>query len=243
MGLLSLNDIRAALAELLGMMFFVFVGTGSVVAAKIFEMEPGAALITISLAHGIGIVVAIAWTAGISGGHMNPVVSLAFVITGHVKPLIGALYIVAQCVGAILGSLLLLWATPFALEGADFGNLGAHGLGAGANAGEGFLLEALLTGFLLLVIYNVVRNRRGGMHMHAPLAIGLAVLIIHLAGVPFTGASVNPARSLGPAVVAGVWDDFWIYIVAPTVGAVAVAVIWWVWRRLGDDLEEEAEAA
>lgn len=239
MGLLSLNDIRAALAELLGMMFFVFVGTGSVVAAKIFEMEPGAALITISLAHGIGIVVAIAWTAGISGGHMNPVVSLAFVITGHVKPLIGALYIVAQCVGAILGSLLLLWATPLGAEG----NLGAHGLGAGANAGEGFLLEALLTAFLLLVIYNVVRNRRGGMHMHAPLAIGLAVLIIHLAGVPFTGASVNPARSLGPAVVAGVWDDFWIYIVAPTVGAVAVAVIWWVWRRLGDDLEEEAEAA
>ena len=239
MGLLSLNDIRAALAELLGMMFFVFVGTGSVVAAKIFEMEPGAALITISLGHGIGIVVAIAWTAGISGGHMNPVVSLAFVITGHVKPLIGALYIVAQCVGAILGSLLLLWATPLGAEG----NLGAHGLGAGANAGEGFLLEALLTAFLLLVIYNVVRNRRGGMHMHAPLAIGLAVLIIHLAGVPFTGASVNPARSLGPAVVAGVWDDFWIYIVAPTVGAVAVAVIWWVWRRLGDDLEEEAEAA
>lgn len=239
MGLLSLNDIRAALAELLGMMFFVFVGTGSVVAAKIFEMEPGAALITISLAHGIGIVVAIAWTAGISGGHMNPVVSLAFVITGHVKPLIGALYIVAQCVGAILGSLLLLWATPLGAEG----NLGAHGLGAGANVGEGFLLEALLTAFLLLVIYNVVRNRRGGMHMHAPLAIGLAVLIIHLAGVPFTGASVNPARSLGPAVVAGVWDDFWIYIVAPTVGAVAVAVIWWVWRRLGDDLEEEAEAA
>ena len=239
MGLLSLNDIRAALAELLGMMFFVFVGTGSVVAAKVFEMDAGASLITISLGHGIGIVVAIAWTAGISGGHMNPVVSLAFVITGHVKPLIGVLYIVAQCVGAILGSLLLLWATPLGAEG----NLGAHGLGSGANAGEGFLLEALLTAFLLLVIYNVVRNRRGGMHMHAPLAIGLAVLIIHLAGVPFTGASVNPARSLGPAVVAGVWDDFWIYIVAPTVGAVAVALIWWVWRRLGDDLEEEAEAA
>ena len=239
MGMLSLNDIRAALAELLGMMFFVFVGTGSVVAAKSFNMDAGASLITISLGHGLGIVVAVAWTAGISGGHINPVVSLAMIGTRHIKPLLGVVYIVAQCVGAILGSLLLLWATPFGAEG----NLGAHGLGNGANAGEGFLLEALLTAFLLLVIYNVVMNKRGGMHLPAPLAIGLAVLIIHLAGVPFTGASVNPARSLGPAVVAGVWDDFWIYIVAPTAGAVAVAAIWWCWRRFGDDLEEEADAA
>lgn len=238
MGMLSLNDIRAALAELLGTMFFVFVGTGSVVAANAFDMGDGASLVTIGLGHGIGIVVAVAWTAGISGGHINPVVSLAMIATRHIRPLLGIVYIVAQCVGAILGSLLLLWATPLGAEG----NLGAHGLGNGANAGEGFLLEALLTAFLLLVIYNVVMNKRGGMHIHAPLAIGFAVLIIHFAGVPFTGASVNPARSLGPAVVAGVWDNFWIYIVAPTVGAVAVAAVWWVWRRLGDDLETEADS-
>ena len=237
MGMLSLNDIRAALAELLGMMFFVFVGTGSVVAAKSFDMDAGASLITISLGHGLGIVVAVAWTAGISGGHINPVVSLAMIATRHIKPLLGVVYIVAQCVGAILGSLLLKWSTGAMFEG----NLGAHSLRPDIAYGEGILTELLLTAFLLLVIYNVVMNKRGGMHLPAPLAIGLAVVIIHFAAVPFTGASVNPARSLGPAVVGNSWTDFDVYIIGPVLGALAVAGIWWCWRRFGDDLEKEAD--
>ncbi len=239
MGMLSLNDIRAALAELLGMMFFVFVGTGSVVAANTFKMDAGASLLTISLGHGIGIIVAVAWTAGISGGHINPVVSLAMIATRHIKPLLGAVYIVAQCVGAILGSLLLKWSTGAMFEGNL--NLGAHALNPAIAYGEGILTELLLTAFLLLVIYNVVLNKRGGMHISAPLAIGLAVIVIHFAAVPFTGASVNPARSLGPALVANSWTDFDVYIIGPVLGALAVAGAWWGWRRLGDDLEKEAD--
>ncbi len=237
MGMLSLNDMRAALAEFLGTMFFVFVGTGSVVAALAQsggELTP-AALLTIAIGHGIGITVAVAWTAGISGGHINPVVSLAMIVTQNIRPVLGLVYIAAQCVGAIVGSLLLLWSTGHVFEG----NLGAHAISSDIAPVEGLLLEIILTVFLVLVIYNVAVSKKGW-GAGAPLAIGFAVLLIHLVAVPFTGASVNTARSLGPALVANEWADFWIYIVGPGAGALAAAVAWWVWRRLGDDLEEDA---
>jgi len=177
--------------------------------------------------------IAVAWTANISGEHINPAVSLAMIVTKNIGVALGVANMVAQLAGAAVGSLLLKLVTNNNLEG----NLGAHGL-RDVSTGEGLLLETILTAFLVLVIYNVdVSNKGWG--TNAPIAIGLAVMLIHFVAVPFTGVSVNPARSFGPALIANEWSDFWIYIVGPGNGALAVAVGWTFWKDLGEDSLED----
>lgn len=236
MGGFTKNEQRAIAAELLGTMFFVFLGTGAVVAALNFsgDVDTGI-LVAIAIAHGLGILTAVAWTANLSGGHINPAVTLAMIVTRNIRPALGVVYMVAQLAGAAAGSLLLKLAIPDAVEG----DLGRHGLGLGADSTEGLLLEALMTAFLVLVIFNVAVSKKGW-GVNAPIAIGLAVMLIHLIGVPFTGASVNPARSFGPALVDNDWTDFWIYVAGPAIGAVAVGLAWMFWKNLGDPLEEAA---
>jgi MIP family channel proteins len=231
------DDQRAIAAEFLGTMFFVFLGCGSVVAAvgTVGGLD-GAALVAISLAHGIGILTAVAWTARLSGGHINPAVTLAMMVTRNIEIPKGVAYIVAQLAGAVAGALLLKWAAPNAAEA--FSNLGAHGIASGVAEGEGLLYEIIGTAFLVIVIFNVAVSKKGW-GSNAPIAIGLAIALIHFVMVPITGASVNPARSFGPAVVANEWGDFWIYIIGPALGAVIVAAIWLVWKDWGEDLEAE----
>jgi aquaporin TIP len=231
----SANDRQAIVAEFLGTMFFVLIATGAVVAAAEAFGGDASVLTAIAIAHGIGILIAVAWTANISGGHINPAVTLAMIITRHITPILGVAYIVAQCAGAIVGSLLLKLAMPDAVDD----NLGFHALADGMAAGEGLLLEIIMTAFLVLVIYNTAVSKKGW-GINAPIAIGLAIMAIHFIGVPFTGASVNPARSLGPAVVAGEWSDFWIYIVGPAAGAAIVAGFWMFFRDMGREPLEDA---
>lgn len=231
MGGFTRNDQRAVIAEFLGTLFFVFIGTGAVVAAlAITGGVDASALIVISVAHGLAILVAVAWTANISGGHINPAVTLAMLVTQKIRPVLGIAYIVAQFAGAAVGSLLLKAAIPNDFEG----DLGRHSLAEPMARGEALLLEGLLTLFLVLVIFNVAVSRKGW-GINAPIAIGFSVLLIHLVAVVWTGASVNPARSFGPALVENEWKDFWIYIVGPAVGALVAAAGWLVWKDLGDD--------
>jgi aquaporin TIP len=234
------NDQRAVIAEFLGTMFFVFLGTGAVVAALAItggQLETSA-LVAIAIAHGLGILTAVAWTANISGGHINPAVTLAMMVTRNIKVPLGVAYIVAQLAGAAAGSLLLKLCIPNDFEG----GLGNHSLSPVMASGEGLLLEVIATAFLLLVVFNVAVSKKGW-GINAPIAIGLAIMLIHFVAVPWTGASVNPARSFGPALVANKWDDFWIYIVGPGLGALIAAGGWMVWKGLGDDsLDPEAEA-
>jgi MIP family channel proteins len=226
------NDQRAVLAEFLGTMFFVFLGTGAVVATGAAGGD--AALVCIAMAHGLGILIAVAWTANLSGGHINPAVTLAMIVTRNIKVPLGIAYIVAQFAGAAVGSLLLMLATADALEGEGKGSLGGHFLADGVASGEGLLLEIICTAFLVLVIYNTAVSKKGW-GINAPIAIGLAVMLIHFVAVPITGASVNPARSFGPALVTNEWPNFWIYIVGPAVGALIVAFFWQFWKSMGDD--------
>lgn len=225
------NDQRAIAAEFLATLFFVFLGTGAVVAAA--EAWPGAdggTLVAIALAHGIGILTAVAWTANISGGHINPAVTLAMMIAKKITVPLGAAYMIAQFAGAAIGSFLLLLCMPDAVDD----NLGFHALADEVDSLEGLLLEIIMTAFLVLVIFNTAVSNKGW-GLNAPIAIGLSVAVIHLVGVPFTGASVNPARSFGPALVAGEWEDFWIYIVGPAVGAAIIALVWMWWKDYGED--------
>jgi MIP family channel proteins len=225
------NDQRAIAAEFLGTLFFVFVGTGAAVGAtELLGGADSAALLVIALAFGLGIVIAVAWTANISGGHINPAVTLAMIIAKKITVPLGIAYMVAQFVGAAIASLLLLLCMPDAVDD----NLGRQTLGAGMANGEGLLMEILLTAFFLIVIFNVAVSNKGW-GLNAPIAIGLAIAVIHLIGVPFSGASVNPARSFGPDLVTGEWEDFWVYLVGPFVGAAAAAFGWLWWKNFGED--------
>ena len=230
---LTRNDIRAVLAELLGTLVFVLLGTSAVVSVS--NADDAGKFMVIAVAHGLAILVVVGLTAKLSGGHVNPAVTLAMMFSRHIGVFRGVLYVVAQAVGAVVGSLLVKWVVPNSLEG----NLGAHGLADGVAVGEGLLLEILLTFILLLVIYNVAVGKRAA--VSAPVAIGLTVLILHFSGLFLTGGSFNPARSFGPAVVANVWGDFWIYILGPAIGAIAMSIVWQIWKTIGDDnLEEDA---
>jgi len=232
----SLRTWRAVAAEFIATGLFVFIGTGAVVAANAGFLAAGGELpgvpgqgfiITVALAHGLAIALLVAATAKISGGHINPAVSFAAASTGKIKVSTAGLYIAAQLVGAILASLLL----KGVIQGPFESGLGAHGLtgvleqNVGDGAGAGLLVEAVLTFTLVFVVFATAIDPKGLAHL-APAAIGLTVLVDHLVGLPLTGASMNPARSFGPAVVANIWTDHWIYWLGPLIGAAIAALVY-----------------
>ncbi|MBI4337581.1 MAG: MIP family channel protein [Chloroflexi bacterium] len=216
---------RGAAAEFVATLLFVFIGAGAVVStASLADAAGGmnsARLAAIALAHGLAIALLVAATAKISGGHINPAVSFAAFLTNKITLRRMVLYVVAQLAGAIVAALLLKAVFPAVMEG----SLGAHGLGTGISAGAGVLLEIVLTFLLVFVVFATAIDPKG-LGTIAPLAIGLAVLVDHLVAVPLTGASMNPARSFGPAVVAGVWADHWVFWVGPLVGGGLAALVY-----------------
>ena len=229
---------RAVLAELIATLLFVFVGAGSVVVITgvigVSPRDDAAALTAIALAHGLAIALLVAGTARISGGHINPAVTFGAVITGRLKLTTGVLYVGGQLAGAVIGALLL----EAAVVGDVEGSLGAHSLNLGALDGEGagVMVEAVLTFVLVFTVFATAIDPRGLANL-APVAIGLAVLVDHFVGVPLTGASMNPARSFGPALVADVWDDHWVYWVGPLAGGGIAALAYYLtfmWGREED---------
>ena len=235
---------QAAAAELIATFSFVFLGAGAVVATVniLGETDPaglptGSGLLLIALAHGLGIALLVAAVAQISGGHINPAVTVSMMATRKIGLAKGVMYIVGQLAGAALGAYLLMAVIPDASEG----TLGAHALAGNIDAGTGLVIEALLTFFLVFVIFATAVDPKGPSHL-APIAIGLIVLVDHFMGVPLTGASMNPARSFGPALAAGEWADHWVYWVGPIVGGIIAAVLYEMvfirWRT-----EEASEGA
>ncbi|MBI1884824.1 MAG: MIP family channel protein [Chloroflexi bacterium] len=231
----GLRTWRAVAAELVATALFVFVGAGAVVTVTgVLGKSPSddaAALVVIALAHGFAIAVLVAALATISGGHINPAVTFAATITGRIKLTTGVLYVTAQLAGAVLGASLLKAVFANDVEG----NLGAHSLNLDALASTemGCLLEIILTFVLVFVVFATAIDARGYGGI-APLAIGLTVMIDHFIGVPLTGASMNPARSFGPAAIANVWDDHWVYWAGPLVGGGLAGLVYYffyIYRR------------
>jgi aquaporin TIP len=229
---------QAVFAELIATLLFVFVGAGSVVV--IGGVSDSGGLVAVALAHGLTIALLVAAIARISGGHINPAVTFGAVITGRMKLSTGVLYVVAQLAGAVIGALLL----EAALAGEIEGNLGAHSLnlreevdgqvvGALDGKGAGVMVEAVLTFILVFTVFATAMDPRG-MASLAPIAIGFAVLVDHMVGVPLTGASMNPARSFGPALVADAWSDHWVYWLGPLIGGGLAAFVYYftfMWGR------------
>ena len=209
-------NTRAYLAELLGTFLFFAIGLSSVQAVGALD---GAAplLVVVPLGFGLGLLAAIFAFGHISGGHFNPAVTIAMVIDGRTTPADAAGYIVSQVIGAIgaSGLVLLLWN-----QAAVAGTITAPG--SGFSDVQALILETVLTAIFVLVILTATKHASS----LAALAIPLTLVAIHLAAVPFTGASVNPARSIGPALVGGDLSKLWIYLVAPTVGAIIAALIY-----------------
>ena len=235
-------NIRAYVAELIGTMLFVLIGTGAVIAVVGVDGGlTGPALVAIALAHGIAIATMVYATANYSGGHLNPAVTLAMIVTRNIKAAPGIVYMVMQFAGAALATTLL-----YVILVNDVGNVtnfGAHGINADIVAGDGgaLLLEILLTAALGSVIFATAVSRKG-FGVAAPLAIGLTVMIIHLIAVPMTGASVNPARTFGPALISNAFDSFWVYVIGPAIGAIVAAALYHHFFRAGSEQDEASDA-
>ena len=209
-------NTRAYLAELLGTFLFFAIGLTSVQAVG--AVGAGAPLlVVVPLAFGLGLLAAIFAFGHISGGHFNPAVTVAMVIDGRTTPADAAGYIVAQVIGAIgaAGLVLVLWS-----QAAVAGTITAPG--SGFTDMQALILETVLTAIFLLVILASTKHASS----LAALAIPLTLVAIHFAAVPFTGASVNPARSIGSALLGGDLSKLWIYLVAPIIGAVIAALVY-----------------
>lgn len=234
------GTLRAVLAEFIAVLLFVFIGAGTVQVVTRGLPLPAedldvATLTAIALAHGLAIAVLVAATARISGGHVNPAVTFGMVVSGRMRLGPGLLYIAGQVLGGIAGALLL----ALVLTGSIEGNLGAHALNNNALSSDtaGLIVEIILTFVLVFTVFATAVDPRGIGGL-APIAIGLAVLIDHLVGVPLTGASMNPARSFGPALVANAWSDHWVYWAGPLAGG-AIAGLLYVFVFLPAPVEEE----
>ena len=208
---------QAASAEFVAVLLFVFLGCGAVVVSG--EMTGGGMnvprLILIAAVHGLGIAALAYATINISGGHINPAVTFTMLATGQISGVRALTYLGAQLGGAAVGGLLLLVVVP----GASETTLGSHSLGAGVAPWAGVLTEAILTFGLVFVIFTTAVNSKE-LRSFAPIAIGLAVFVTNVFGIPISGASLNPARSFGPAVVAWEWADHWVYWAGPVAGGV-----------------------
>jgi aquaporin NIP len=203
------NLARRALAEAFAAFALVFAGCGAVIADDRYDGALG--VVGIGLVFGLVIMAMVYATGHLSGAHINPAVTAAFTLTRHFPPREALAYVLAQCVGAIAGALVLLaaWTDKPAHLGATVPSVGV---------GSAFVYELVLSAFLMFVIVAVATDTRA-VGAAAAIAIGGTVGLDAIFGGPVTGASMNPARSLGPALVAGEWRDFWIYVVGPVAGA------------------------
>jgi MIP family channel proteins len=224
--------IRAVAAEFVGMILFVYVGCSSVVGT--FNPVSGGAkaqITDIALAFGLTIAALVHTIGHISGGHLNPAVTLALVLARKMKWFTGLLYMGAQCAGAIIGA-GLTYASTRDKDVSQSCNTVPSGMGAGS----AFLREFVLTFLLVFVVFGTIdpkRDRRSP----GPLSIGLAVAVAHLASVTSTGTGINPARSLGPAVVqgSGCWVNHWVFWIGPLIGGAFAGIVYEWFFDFGDD--------
>jgi len=218
--------MKSLVAEAVGTLALIFLGAGSIIADQLSGGKVG--LTGIAFAHGLAIATMVAAAGHVSGGHFNPAVTLGFMATRRLPVGSGITYILAQLVGASIGALLLTATFPEAARQAV--GLGTPALARGIPAGTGIVVEAVLTFFLVFVIFGVAVDARA-QRPAAPLAIGLVITMDILAGGVLTGAAMNPARAFGPALFSGVWANHAVYWIGPAVGAVLAA---WIYTYLMD---------
>lgn len=219
--------MKKYIAEMVGTMVLVLMGCGSAVFAGSTAGVVSAGVGTLGVAFAFGLsVVAMAYTiGGISGCHINPAITLGVFMSGRMSGKDAALYMIFQVIGAIIGSAIL-----FALvsTGGHDGPTatGSNGFGDGEML-QAFIAEVVFTFIFVLVVLGTTDSKKGAGNF-AGLAIGLSLVLVHIVCIPITGTSVNPARSIGPALFEGgaALSQLWLFIVAPFIGAVGSAIVW-----------------
>jgi aquaporin NIP len=200
---------RRASAEALGAFALVFAGCGAIITNA--ERSGALGAVGISLVFGLVILAGIAAFGHISGAHFNPAVTTSFFLTRHLPARDAGVYVAAQLLGATAGALLLwvVWPAKPAALGATVPSIAV---------GRAVIVEGVMSALLMLVILSVATDTRAA-GAPAAIAIGSVIALDALFGGPLTGASMNPARSFAPALVAGEWRDFWVYLAGPLIGA------------------------
>lgn len=216
---MNTSYLKPALAELVGTFTLVFIGAG---AGAVAGGPGGAGLVGVALAHGLALMIIVyAWGA-VSGGHVNPAVTFGLVVAGKITWERAIWYWVAQFIGAALAAYLLLY-----LLGAASGlgaTTGPLSVGPAADPLKAIIVEAVLTFFLVIAVYGTAVSGRNGNAGGA--AIGLVLTMDILMGGPLTGASMNPARSFGPALALLNFSYLWMYLVGPLLGAAAAGLLY-----------------
>jgi aquaporin Z len=218
--------MRKYVAELIGTAVLVLMGTGSAVIAG-----QRVGYLGISFAFGLAVLVMVYAIGNISGCHINPAITVSMLVAGKIKAKDAVAYIIAQCVGAVIASgILLIIARGLPTYSIAANGLGQNGYDAQSPAGYSLLsaliAEIVLTALFLFVIFgSTSKNAPQGF---AGISIGLSLTLIHIVGIPITGTSVNPARSLGPAVFVqgAALTQLWLFWVAPIIGGIIAAIAW-----------------
>lgn len=217
-----------------GTMVLVLMGCGSAV----FNGGCGttAQVLTVAFAFGLSVVAMAYAIGGVSGCHINPAITLGCMLSGRMKSGEGVMYMLFQVIGAFIGS-GIIWLLTQNIDMAYATTTGANALGAGVSVVGGFLAEVVFTFVFVLVVLGATDSKKGAGNF-AGLAIGLSLVLVHIVCIPITGTSVNPARSIAPAVFQGgeALTQLWIFIVAPFVGAALSAL---VWQLIGSDCKQK----
>lgn len=212
-------------AEMVGTMVLVLMGCGTAVSLTCTSTDPtlSSTVVGTALAFGLA-VVAMAYTiGGISGCHINPAITLGCLLSGRISGKDAGMYMVFQTIGAVIGS-AILWALT---TNAGLSGTGANACQQGVSLTGGLLAEIVFTFVFVLVVLGTTDSKKGAGNF-AGLAIGLSLVLIHLTCIRYTGTSVNPARSIGPALFEGgvALEQLWIFIVGPFAGAALSALVW-----------------
>ena len=218
-----MSNIRAPLAEFIGTFFLCFAGIAAILGGT-QAVGSNVGLVGIALAHGLALSVAIATFGGVSGAHFNPAVTIALLATGRVAAPTALTYIVAQLAGATTAAVICSGVFPEAAVAQA--NLGIPLPGPWVTTSTLVLVEFVLTFLLVTAIFGMAVDPRGQEVKIGSFAVGMTVAFEILAAGPVTGASMNPARSFGPALVQGYWQWHWAYWVAPIAGGVVAAMVY-----------------
>lgn len=209
-------------AEFVGTLFFVFLAAGSIVSAYYLNIPSYLVIPFVASTIGLALALAVSATMGISGGHLNPAVTIGLLVSGKIKGIEAPLYIISQVFGAMVGAALLFAVFPIPIGNAVY--WGTTTLGNSVSILRGIAVEAVLTFILMLAVFGTAVDERapkiGG------FGIGLTVALDIMVGGAISGGSMNPARSLGPAIVSSHFAAWYVYWIGPIIGAVFAAIIY-----------------
>jgi aquaporin TIP len=239
---MDFDPVRRGFAEFVGAFTLIFAGAGSTLAfTKLFlalhlqggpsgDLASGLALLGVAFANGLAIGVMVSAVGHISGGHFNPAITLGFLLTRRLAGVLAFVYWLAQFAAAAAAAILLKWI--FVRPVRNAAHLGAPALGAHVTNWQGFVVEIVLTFFLVWVVFATAADPGGTFKSIAGLAIGLTITLDVLVGGPLTGAAMNPARAFGPQLVQGYWTNGWIWYAGPFLGGALAALIYeWLYLR------------